>query len=70
MNKHKLRIEGMSCGACANRVLKALKEVPGVTDAAVSLEAGTAEVFAEGPLDLATLLAAVEKKGYHAGAAP
>ena len=62
----KLKIEGMSCNSCANRVAKTLKEVPGVADARVSLADGLAEVVTSGEVEASVLAAAVEKKGYKA----
>ncbi len=62
----KLKIEGMSCNSCANRVAKTLKEVPGVADARVSLADGLAEVETSAAVDASVLTAAVEKKGYKA----
>ena len=64
-----LSISGMTCAACAGRVEKALKKIPGVTDAAVNLATEVATVrYGAGRVDLPALLAAVEKAGY--GAAP
>lgn len=39
-----MKIEGMMCGHCENRVKKALEAVAGVESAVVSHEAGTAVV--------------------------
>lgn len=39
-----LKVTGMHCGACAEKVTAALKGVPGVTVANVSVEKGQAEV--------------------------
>jgi len=66
MATRKLKIEGMSCNNCATRVAKALREVPGVVDARVSVEDGTAQIDTSGEVDAATLAGAVEKKGYRA----
>ena len=41
-----LRIEGMTCAACVARVEKALKAVPGVTEASVNLATEIARVSA------------------------
>ncbi|WP_162833826.1 heavy metal-associated domain-containing protein, partial [Methylibium sp. T29] len=41
-----LSIEGMSCASCVLRVEKALKKVPGVTEAVVNLATETAQVRA------------------------
>ena len=59
-------VTGMSCAACAARVEKAVKGVPGVKDCAVSLLTGSMGVLGEAkPEDV---VAAVEKAGY--GASP
>ncbi|EJD34611.1 heavy metal translocatin [Auricularia subglabra TFB-10046 SS5] len=51
-----LRIYGMTCSACTNSVESALRELPGVTDVAVNLLAGTCRVAFDrafvGPRDL------------------
>ena len=39
-----LKVEGMSCGGCVASVTRVLSALPGVSDAAVSLQAGTAQV--------------------------
>lgn len=59
-----LNIEGMMCAHCQGRVEKALKEVPGVTEVAVSLEAKNAVVTAEDSVSADTLKAAVVDAGY------
>jgi len=66
-----LVLGGMSCAACANRIEKALKAVPGVENAAVNFAAERATVLlrpeAESP-DATALIAAVEDAGYEAKA--
>lgn len=59
-----LRVEGMTCGHCVQAVSTALKGVPGVERALVTLDSGLAEV--EGDAPAASLVAAVEATGYHA----
>lgn len=66
MEKQQLLVEGMTCNHCANRVARALKEVPGVLHAQVDLAGASAEVTSESPIPAGTLVAAVEKKGYSA----
>jgi Cu+-exporting ATPase len=67
----RLEISGMTCSACSAAAEAALRSVPGVTSAAVSALAGSAEVRfdpgATGPRDL---LAAVEGAGFGAALAP
>ena len=60
-----LAVEGMTCASCVGRVEKALKRVPGVTDAAVNLATERAHVTGHG-IDAETLVAAVDRTGFHA----
>ncbi len=55
-------IQGMTCASCATRVEKVLKQLPGVTDAAVNLAMETATV--SGEADLASVQRAIEKAGF------
>ncbi|MGA0610480.1 heavy metal translocating P-type ATPase [Caldimonas sp. KR1-144] len=64
-----LQIEGMTCASCVSRVEKALNKVPGVSQAAVNLATEKASVTALAGVELADLIAAVEKAGYGARAA-
>jgi Au+-exporting ATPase len=59
-----LPIEGMTCASCVGRVEKALKAVPGVSDAVVNLATERATV--RGTADAASLIAAIENAGYDA----
>lgn len=59
-----LNIEGMMCAHCQGRVEKALKEVPGVTEVTVNLEAKNAIVVTEENVAADTLKAAVVDAGY------
>jgi Cu+-exporting ATPase len=61
-------VEGMSCAACAGRVERALRAVPGVADASVNIATELARVHAESPLAFDGLAAAVRKAGYAARA--
>jgi copper chaperone len=62
-----LNISGMTCDHCVNAVTGALKEVPGVSDAVVSLEKKEAVVTAD-VVDVDALIAAVAEEGYAATA--
>ena len=63
----RLVVRGMTCAACATRVEKALRSVPGVIDASVNLPLERAEVrVPEGAVEVADLLAAVRRIGYEA----
>ncbi len=65
-NRIQLNIEGMTCNGCANRVAKAIRELPGVVDATVSVADRSATITCEPPTDASELVAAVEAKGYRA----
>lgn len=59
-----MKIEGMMCGHCEARVKKCLEAIPGVTEAAVSHEAGTAVVTLVSEVTNETLTKAVEEQDY------
>jgi len=59
-----LVVDNMTCASCVSRVEKALKAVPGVTEATVNLATERATV--RGVADVKALVAAVEKVGYEA----
>ena len=59
-----LAVEGMTCASCVGRVEKALKAVPGVTEAGVNLATERATI--RGAVDPAALIAAIEGVGYEA----
>ncbi|MEO8566383.1 MAG: cation transporter [Betaproteobacteria bacterium] len=60
-----LKVEGMSCGGCVASVTRVLTALPGVSDATVSLQGGTAQVsFDEARVNPAALRAAIESAGY------
>jgi Cu+-exporting ATPase len=62
--EHVLKIEGMTCASCATRVEKALRKVPGVTEASVNLATEKATVHAVPTVSVPALQAAIEKAGY------
>ncbi|MDP2079656.1 MAG: heavy metal translocating P-type ATPase [Pseudotabrizicola sp.] len=59
-----LEIEGMTCASCVARVERALKSVPGVTEATVNLATERAHVT--GQADVAKLIRAIADAGYDA----
>jgi Au+-exporting ATPase len=59
-----ITIEGMTCASCVGRVERALRAVPGVTEAIVNLATEKASV--RGSADGAGLIAAIEAAGYEA----
>ncbi len=64
-----LSITGMTCASCVAHVTKALRKVPGVTDAAVNLATEHATIAHDPDTNMAALVAAVERSGYHAAQA-
>ena len=68
-NKVTLKVEGMTCGHCVGRVQKALDAAPGVTEAKVDLDSGTAEIRFGAKTDIAKLAEIVTEAGYPAQAA-
>lgn len=60
-----LRIGGMTCASCANRIEKKLNQLDGIT-ASVNYATEKAHVTGPDDLDPQTLIAEVEKTGYTA----
>lgn len=61
-----LGVGGMTCDDCIRHVTEALKSVPGVRHADVSLESRSAVVEAAAQVPTDALTAAVRKSGYNA----
>lgn len=60
-----IKVEGMSCGGCVRNVTAVLKALPGVDDATVSLEQGSATVsFDPAKIEVNALRQAVEDAGF------
>jgi P-type Cu+ transporter len=66
MNPHlTLHVRGMSSAFCAERVEQALKELPGVEDAAVKLRSGTVRVrYVASAVSVDDMKRAVDEAGY------
>ena len=65
MNTETLNITGMTCGGCVSTIKDALKAIPGVSSAKVSLANHEATVqFSEGQTSHEQLQSAIEKAGY------
>ncbi len=64
MSETMLNVIGMTCQHCVSAVTKALKDVPGVKSAEVSLEKKQAVV--QGTADPQALIQAVKSEGYDA----
>jgi heavy metal translocating P-type ATPase len=66
-NTIELKIDGMTCASCVNRVEKALGRVPGVENASVNLATERASIRYLGNADIVDrLIGAVEQTGYEA----
>lgn len=63
--KYEMTIQGMTCGHCQGRVLKALQGILGVLAAEVNLDQGTAWIDALPEVSPDVLRDAVEDWGYH-----
>ena len=59
-----LKVTGMTCNHCVMAVTKALKSVPGVESADVSLP--KAQAVVQGDADRQAMIAAVKEEGYEA----
>lgn len=65
MKEIKLKIEGMHCAGCFNRLEKILNNVDGVESAKVSLEEKSADIkYNEGEVELNTILQEIEDAGF------
>ncbi|MDI6873045.1 MAG: heavy metal translocating P-type ATPase [Actinomycetota bacterium] len=63
-----VRVGGMTCASCASRVEKALREMPGVTEAAVNLASEKATVsYRPEQVGLEEIVEAIRGLGYEAG---
>jgi sulfite exporter TauE/SafE/copper chaperone CopZ/plastocyanin domain-containing protein len=65
MQKRTIRIGGMTCVNCQNRIEKKLKSLAGIEDAAADYAAGTAQItYDEAAISLASITGAIESLGY------
>lgn len=65
MKEIKLKIEGMHCAECSNRLEKILNNVDGVESAKVSLEEKSADIkYNEEEVELNTILQEIEDAGF------
>lgn len=66
-DKAALAVGGLKCGACADKVVAALKGLDGVTEAAVNVQLGEALVaFDQEKVGVDAMLAAVSTLGFEA----
>src|SRR5262245_12051751 len=59
-----LGVSGMTCAACAARIEKVLKRLPGVSDANVNLATEVARVDGDARVTRVAIAAAIRKAGY------
>lgn len=65
MREIKLKIEGMHCAGCSNRLEKILNNVDGVESAKVSLEEKSADIkYNEEEVELNTILQEIGDAGF------
>ena len=65
METVKLNVQGMTCGGCVASVTRVLKASPGVTEAQVTLQPGTATVtFDPAKVEVGQLKAAIVGAGF------
>ncbi|MCK9871451.1 copper ion binding protein [Nocardiopsis dassonvillei] len=57
-------VDGMSCGHCVNSVTEEVGGVAGVTDVKVDLDSKKVTVTSDGPVDDASVRAAIDEAGY------
>jgi len=56
-------VEGMTCGHCVAAVTEEVGQIPGVTDAKVTLEGGRLTVTSDAPVDFDRIVEAVAEAG-------
>ena len=56
-------VQGMTCGHCVAAVTEEVKQIPGVTDVAVTLEDGRLVVTSTDPVDFDRVVEAVAEAG-------
>lgn len=66
MNKQTFAIKGMHCASCVYTNEKALKSIPGVTEAVVNLTTGKTTLTSEQPVEANKIVDAVASAGYKA----
>ena len=65
MKKVSMKIEGMSCSACANRIERIVNKLDGVEKGAVNFAAETLALeYDESAIELGQVEAAIEKAGF------
>lgn len=69
MAKLKMKVDGMSCGACAEKVSSAISSLNGVSDVRIDLKKGSASAtYDEKLVSEADMISAIEGAGFQARA--
>lgn len=58
------KVEGMTCGHCAQAVTTEIKKLAGVAEVEVTVETGLVKVNSDAALDVEAVAAAVDEAGY------
>ena len=64
MKEIELKVEGMMCGGCENRVQNALKNIEGVAEVVASHQTKTVKITANENISIDSLKEAIEDIGY------
>ena len=62
--KTRIKVSGMSCGHCVQRVTKSLEGLPGVKNVKVDLKSGEAAFDKPDAVSMDDIRKAIEKAGY------
>lgn len=65
-NTQTYAVSGMTCGHCESAVREEVSQIPGVGQIDVRASTGTLVVTADGPVEDAAVIAAVDEAGYQA----
>lgn len=64
MEKLELKVEGMMCGGCENRIQNALKTITGVEDAIADHTEGAVKIVLNQEVDIQTIKDKIEDIGF------
>lgn len=64
MKKTVLKVEGMMCTGCENRIKNVLKEMDGVDEVAADYRNGTVTIQSDDSLDTKAVVEKIKKIGY------
>ena len=64
MQELNIKVKGMMCNGCENRVQNALKQINGVEDVKASHVNGTVDIIANGDLNKKDIIETIQDIGY------